>query len=223
MSKPTKNPPQGAKKSSLKSNIGKAKAGDPGKSANKKPDLNIKKQYPGVITGGTKRGLKKHGYKLASSKTKSGGSVLKGKDPNGKTAVFVDNSVKSHRSVSKKAGMKTQGKDVDHVQAKTTIRSKSGVFSRLQTLKPGPNRSESKAVRSTTAKMKDGVFTASKSTIRKINGHKQEKPMAAKPKRGDLRERFGGYAKNAEKNLAKNSKPKASAKKTAASRKMLRK
>ena len=186
--------PKGAAGTAVKGNV-------------KAPNLKNLKAYSGLITGGTEKGLQKNGFSLRKSSPKSGGSVLKGKDQKGRPALFVDRAVKGYRSIAERFGMKVKGKDVDHVQAKKTLGPK--VYSRLQAIGQQPNRSEAKGLQNaSTAKLVNGVTVANGKGIRKINGYKQEKPMPKDLKKNpaNLKERFNGYAGDAEAKLGQNAK-----------------
>ncbi|WDI33045.1 hypothetical protein PUV54_07535 [Hyphococcus flavus] len=138
---------------------------------------------------------------------------MKGKDQQGRPAIFVDKAKSGVRKLAERFGMKTKGKDVDHVQAKTTL--KPGVFTRLQAIDRGANRSAGASERRAgPVKLVDGVAVADKATIRKINGHKAEAPMPRNAKKtpANLADRFSGYAGHAEAKLGQNSKPRHSLK-----------
>lgn len=170
----------------------------------KAPNLKNLRLYPGVITGGAPEALKKHGFKLDSVKTRAGGKAYVGTDRGGKSSLFVDRAMKSYRSIAQRLGLKTKGRDIDHVQARATTKNTPTFLSRMQSIGKVPNRSAANKEKTAPARLVKGLAVANSPTIRKINGHNQEKPLAKKPARADMREIFNGYAGNAEKNLAKN-------------------
>ncbi|MEM8492243.1 MAG: hypothetical protein AAF756_15605 [Pseudomonadota bacterium] len=162
------------------------------------------RHHAGLIVGGSEHGLRRHGYKLEPTKVGRGGRILSGTDPDGKPAIFADKGAKSYRAEATKRGMIAQGRDVDHVLAKSRLRG--GLFSRLQSIGTLPNRSAGrKESRQPKMKGNESVVVAERSMIRKMLNHPQEKSLGSDPKRGSLKQTFNGYAGDAKAALQKNS------------------